>query len=365
MQIPLVDLKAQYAEIKDEIDEAVRGVIESAQFINGPNVKSFEASFAKFCGCKRAVGVSSGSSALVVALKAAGIKEGDEVITTANTFIATAEAISQMSAKPVFVDVERETYNMDIEKLRKAITPKTKAIVPVHLYGYPTDMKPLMEIAEKKNLAVIEDCAQAHGTEYKGRRVPVSGIGCFSFFPAKILGCYGDGGGIICNDEEFADRAAALKDHGRMPGEKYIHSLIGYGERLDEIQAAILNAKLKHLDKWIEKRREIAHFYTKSLNGAGVPKEAEKNKHTYYMYVVRHEKRDLLQASLKKEGISTGVHYPVPLHLQPAYSYMRLGEGAFPEAENAAKEILSLPLYPELEREQQEYVIEKVNGFVK
>lgn len=363
MQIPLVDLKAQYTTIKAEIDSAIKSVIESTKFINGPNVKSFEESFAKFCGCKKAVGVSSGSSALVVALRAAGIKQGDEVITVANTFIATAEAINHMNAKPVFVDIDEETYNMDSEKLAQAITQKTKAIIPVHLYGYPADMKPILELAEKHDITVIEDCAQAHGTEYLGKRVPVSGIGCFSFFPAKILGCYGDGGGIVCDDEEFADKAAALKDHGRAKGEKYLHSAIGYGERLDEIQAAVLNVKLRHLEDWIEKRRHLARRYSKELKSVITPTESENAKHAYYMYVIRHKERDRLQKYLTAQEISTGVHYPVPLHLQPAYSYLGIQKGAFPKAEMSANEILSLPLYPELTEEQQTYVIEKLNIF--
>jgi dTDP-4-amino-4,6-dideoxygalactose transaminase len=357
MAIPLVDLKAQYLTIKDEIDSAIQDILDTTKFINGSPVKNFEEELAEFCGCKCAVGVSSGSSALFLALKSYGIKEGDEVITVPNSFIATPEAIVQCGATPVFVDVSESTMLMDPTKISAAITEKTKAIVPVHLYGQICDMDPIIEIARKHNLSVIEDAAQAIDAEYKGRKLPISETATFSFFPAKNLGCYGDGGAVITNNPEIAKKVAKLKDHGRIS--KYESDVIGYGDRLDALQAAILTVKLRHLSSWSEKRKSHAHHYNQlfqEINSVTLPTEEEYSKHVYYMYVIRTKNRDALMTALKEQGIGTGIHYPLPLHLQPSLKYLGYKEGDFPIAEEAAKEILSLPMFPELTLEQQNYV---------
>ncbi len=360
-KIPFVDLKAQYREIKEEIDDAVKDVLDNTAFIMGERVSNFEDRFAEYCNAKSCIGVSSGTSALLVALKAAGIKQGDEVITTPNTFIATTEAISELNAKVVFADIDRETYTIDPEKIKEKVTEKTKAIIPVHLYGQPADMDPIKEIAQENDLAIVEDCAQSHGAEYKGRKVPVSQIGCFSFYPGKNLGAYGDAGAIVTNDSEFAERAAMIRDHGRKKGEKYTHTIIGSNYRIDALQAAILNVKLKHLDEWIAKRRKNAQLYNDLLKDeVATPKEPEYSKHVYHLYVIRTKNRDNLQSQLKENQISTGIHYPIPLHLQPAYQDLHYKEGDFRDTEESTKEILSLPMYPELTEEQIKFIAEKI-----
>jgi dTDP-4-amino-4,6-dideoxygalactose transaminase len=364
MAIPLVDLKAQYLTIKPEIDCAIQNILDTTRFINGPPVKKFEEELAKFCNCKCAVGVSSGSSALFLALKAYGIKEGDEVITVPNSFIATAEAIVQCGAIPVFVDVDEKTMLMDPSLINDKITPKTKAIVPVHLYGQICDMDSIIEIAEKHNLVVIEDAAQAIDAEYRGRKLPISETATFSFFPAKNLGCYGDGGAVVTNNQQVADVVAKLKDHGRIS--KYDSDVIGFGERLDALQAAILSVKLKYLPFWSKRRQENAHFYNrflKELSSISIPFEEEELKHVYYMYVIKTKERDQLMNFLKEEGISTGIHYPSPLHLQKSLEYLGYKEGDFPITEKAAKEILSLPMFPELTEEQLNNVVIGVKKF--
>ena len=355
--IPLVDLRAQYAGIKSEIDSAITGVLESAQFIQGDAVRSFEAEFAQFCGVEHAIGVASGTAALHIGLRACGIGPGDEIITTPFTFIATVEAIAWTGATPVLVDIDPVTYNIDPAQVETAITERTRAVIPVHLYGHPADMGPLMEVAETRRIKIIEDAAQAHGAEYQGRRAGSMGIdGCFSFYPAKNLGAYGDGGMITTDDPEVAERVRRLRDHGRE--EKYTHIELGLGERLDTLQAAILRVKLRHLEEWTEKRRRAAAVYNSLLSelGIGLPQEMSYARHVYHLYVVRVPSRDSVLELLGREGIGAGVHYPIPIHLQPGYRYLGYGEGSLPNAERAAEEVLSLPMYPELTEEQAQSV---------
>ncbi len=357
--IPLVDLKAQYVSIKPEIDEAIGRVLTNASFVLGTEVSEFEDAFADYCDAAYAVGVASGTAALHLALSASGVGPGDEVITTPLTFIATAEAISYVGARPVFADVDPVTLNLEPSRVEAAITARTKAVMPVHLYGQPADMDPLLELGRIHNLAVIEDAAQAHGAEYKGRRVGQLGdLGCFSFYPAKNLGAYGDGGMVVSNDAELAERIRMLRDHGRKS--KYEHEFIGYGERLDALQAAILRVKLRHLDEWNELRRTAAHRYAEMLPPDRVtfPCEAEWTRPVYYMYVVRVPARDSVLNRLTASGIGAGVHYPVPLHLQPAYAHMGHARGDYPNTEQAADEVLSLPLFPEITEDQQSWVVE-------
>ena len=361
MKIPLVDLKANYLSIKNEIDEAIKRVIENSSFIMGKEVEEFDKNFANFINAKYSIGVGNGTLALHLALLTLGIKQGDEVILPVNTFIATSEAVSQCGAKPVFVDVEEDTYNINPSLIEKAITTKTKAVIPVHLYGNPCNMKEILEIAQKNNLKVIEDCAQAHGAEFENKKVGNFGeIATFSMFPAKVLGAFGDAGAVITNNEELANKISLLRDHGRR--KKYEHLIEGYNYRIDALQAAILNVKLKYLNNWIEKRREIANKYSKLL-GDVVITPKENGKHCYYMYVVRVKNRDKLQNYLKENNIETGIHYPIPLHLQPAYKHLNYKKGDFPVAEKHADEILSIPLYPEMTDEQINYVCEKIKEF--
>jgi len=360
--IPLVDLKAQYASIKDEIAAALKDVLDNTAFILGENVEKFEENFAKYCGAKHAIGVSSGTSALHLSLVACGFENGSEVLTVPNTFIATTEAVEHAGLKPVFVGIDKDTYTLDPTKIEAAITEKTRAIIPVQIYGQSCDMDPILEMAEKHNLRIIADCAQAHGAEYKGSRSKILGdAGCFSFYPGKNLGAYGDGGMIVTDDNELAEKIRMLRNHGRKS--KYEHLIIGYNHRLDALQAAVLDVKLKHLDAWTESRRKNAKLYDELLENVITPVEAEGRKHVYHLYVIRNKKRDELKEKLKESGISTGVHYPIPLHLQPAYSSMGIGEGSFPLVEEYADEILSLPIYPEMTDEQVKHVAENVNKF--
>lgn len=362
--IPLVDLKAQHDSIRAALDDAVADVIDRSSFIMGPQIKEFEAAFAQFCGCSYAVGVSSGTSALFLAMAACGVGPGSEVITIPHTFIATAEAATALGAKVVFVDIDPATYTMDTSKLGDAITERTRAIVPVHLYGHPSDMDAILDVARKRGIKVIEDCAQAHGAQYKGRKVGTLGdVGCFSFFPAKNLGALGDAGAVTTNDPEIARRISLLRNHGREG--KYEHEYAGYNERIDTLHAAVLNVKLPHLDRWNEARRSHAALYNELLASAGVtlPSEMPWARHVYHLYVVRCRQRDELQKHLQECGIATGVHYPIPLHLQPAYANLNYGVGDFPETEKAAKEILSLPMYPELTDAQVERVSSAILEF--
>lgn len=363
--IKFVDLKQQYSSIKEEILLAVNNVLDSSSFILGEQLKSFENEFAHYCNAKYSVGLNTGTSALHLALLASGIGKGDEVITTPNTFIATCEAISYTGARPRLVDIDERTYNIDAKKLENAITPKTKAVIPVHLYGQPADMGEIMETAEKKGIAVIEDACQAHGAEYCKKKVPVSGIGCFSFYPGKNLGAYGEGGSIVTNSKEFGEIIRAYRDHGQV--KKHVHKYIGYNYRLEEIQAAVLRVKLKHLDKWIEMRRKNARLYDEMLEGCdvAVPAEKEYNRHVYHLYVVRAKNRQKLAGHLSSKGIQTAIHYPAPIHLQEAYSHLGYKRGSFPVAEKCVDEILSLPMYPELKEEEISFVAKSVKEFLK
>ena len=359
MNIPLVDLKAQYRGIRSEVDVAIQNVIDHTAFINGPDVAAFEEEFAAYCNAKYGIGASSGTTALHLALVACGVGPNDEVITVPNTFIATTEAISQCGATPVFVEVDEGTCTMDISRIERALTEKTKAILPVHLYGQPADMDPILELARQHDLKVIEDAAQAHGAEYKGRRA--GGLGdaaAFSFYPGKNLGAYGDAGMVVTDDEEIAERCNVLADHGRK--DKYEHQVEGYNYRLDTIQAAILRVKLRYLEEWTEQRREHASRYNRLLAEATIetPVEANYARHVYHLYVVRVANRDAVLGRLKEKGVGVGVHYPIPLHLQPAYEGRGWRPGAFPVAERLAKECLSLPLFPELTVDQMQYVSE-------
>ena len=364
MKIPLVDLKVQYLSIKREIDEAIQRVIDNTAFIMGKEVERFEEEFARYCNVKYAIGTSSGTTALHLALIACGVGVGDEVITVPNTFIATTEVISQCGARVMFVDINEDSYNLNVDKLEAAITSKTKSIIPVHLYGQPSDLAPIIDIAKRYNLKVIEDVAQAHGAEYKGQKAGTFGdVGCFSFYPAKNLGAFGDAGMIITNNNEIAEKVSMLRNHGRLS--KYEHLVEGYNYRLDALQAAILGVKLKYLDEWTDKRRRNAALYNELLQDteAITPKEMDYAKHVYHLYVIRTTMRDKLQEWLESNDVSTGIHYPIPLHLQKAYAYLGYQRGDFPVTEVCADRILSLPMFPELSAGQIERVAELVRRF--
>jgi dTDP-4-amino-4,6-dideoxygalactose transaminase len=362
MNVPLVDLKAQYRSIKPEVDGAIQRVLDHTGFILGEEVRTFEAAFAAYLGASAAVGVASGTAALQLALQACGVGRGDEVITTAHTFIATAEPISNLGAIPVFVDIDPATFNMDPSCVEAAITPRTRAIVPVHLYGRPAPMDEIMQIAARHGLMVIEDAAQAHGARYRGRACGTIGaLGCFSFYPGKNLGAYGDGGAITSEDPELIARVRKLRDHGRIS--KYEHDEIGSGERLDALQAAILGVKLSRLAEWTASRRGHAHRYSELLAGTDLvtPTEDPDDEHVFHLYVVRSERRDALLEHLVNSGIGAGVHYPVPLHRQKAYR--GLPEVRLPATELAASQVLSLPMFPELTDEQIESVVDVIGRF--
>jgi dTDP-4-amino-4,6-dideoxygalactose transaminase len=364
MNIPLVDLRRQYLSIKKEIDGAIQEVIDKSSFIMGENVQEFEDEFAEFCGVKYGVGTSSGTAALHLALLVCEIKQGDEVITVPYTFIGTTEAVSYTGAKVVFVDIEDRSYTMDPEKIEQAITERTKAIIPVHLFGQPADMDNILAIAKKHNLVVIEDACQAHGAEYRGKKVGSLGdIACFSFYPAKNLGAYGDAGMVVTDNKELAEKVRLLRDHGR--NKKYYYQVEGYNYRLDAIQAAILRAKLRHLAEWTEKRRRNAKLYNELLKGSRVrtPVEMEYAKHIYHLYVIRTEKREQLYSRLKEKGISAAVHYLLPLHLQEAYRYLGWKKGDFPVSEACAKGLLSLPMFPELTQGEIEEIVQLIIKF--
>jgi dTDP-4-amino-4,6-dideoxygalactose transaminase len=361
--IPFVDLKAQYNSIKTEIDNAIQRVLDNTSFIMGDELKKFEEEFALFCNVKYAIGVANGSDALILALRACGIGEGDEVITVPHTFISTAEAISNVGGKVVFVDIDPKTYTIDVSTIEEKITKKTKAIIPVHLYGQPADMRPIMELAKKYNLKIIEDAAQAHGAEYQGKKVgSIGDVACFSFYPGKNLGAYGDAGMITTNNEEIANKLKMLRNHGRLTA-KYEHEIEGYSSRLDNLQAAILRVKLKYLNKWNDLRRRNAKKYNELLSNIGgiiTPYEADYAKHVYHLYVIRTEDRDKLREELKSNGVTTGIHYPIPLHLQPAYNYLGYKRGDFPVTEKASQEILSLPMFAELSDRQIEEIVKLI-----
>ncbi|MBN1478609.1 DegT/DnrJ/EryC1/StrS family aminotransferase [Candidatus Sumerlaeota bacterium] len=356
--IPLVDLKAQYRSVRGEIDEAIRETLESAAFIMGSRVSDFERAFADFCGARFGIATSSGTTALHMALIGAGIGAGDEVITPSHTFIATAEAICHCGATPVFIDVDPETMCLDPEQIEPAITPRTKAIVPVHIWGQLADMGAICEVAQRHGLRVIEDAAQAHGAELNGRRAGTLGdFGCFSFFPGKNLGACGDGGMVTTDDEGQAHRLRLLVNHGRHT--KYEHEMIGYNYRLDALQGAILSVKLRHLEEWTQARRRLARRYSERLADVdGISAPVERRGHVYHLYVIQCDDRDALARALSEEGIASGIHYPIPLHLQPCFSHLpSAGRGRFPVTERVVDRILSLPIYPEMTDEQQDRVV--------
>lgn len=367
MRIPILDLSQQYQSLKDEIISSMQKVMENTHFILGSNVKKLEQDIAAYSQVEHGIGVASGSDALLLSLLGCGIKQGDEVITTAFTFFATAGAIARAGAKPVFVDIDPKTFNIDPTKLEEAITDHTKAIIPVHLYGQTADMDAIQQIANKHNLYIIEDAAQAIGSKYKERPVGTFGTtACYSFFPTKNLGAYGDGGMIVTNDAEIAERIRVLRVHGSKP--KYYHHVLGFNSRLDELQAAVLNVKFKHLDEWSNLRRERAAYYTNALSEklqsyVKVPYEEPFNHHIYHQYTIRVQDRDQLQRFLKDQDISTMIYYPKPLHLQPVFEDLGYKEGDLPETERACEEALSLPMFPELKQEQQDYVIQKITEF--
>ena len=370
MNIPLVDLKAEYDSIKAEIDSAIQRVLQQGQFILGPEVKAFEEEMAAYCGTRFAVGVASGTDALHLALLACGIRSGDEVITTPFTFIATAESIAKCGALPVFVDIEPRTYNMDPTQIEPKITSKTKAIVPVHLYGQPAAMESILELAAKHNLRVVEDCAQALGAEHKGRKVGSLGdAGCLSFFPAKNLGAYGDGGMVVTNDPEIAGTVEILRKHGSKASYYYI--MPGFNSRLDALQAAILGVKLKHLDRWNEQRRGKASLYTRLLDqidGIEPPYVEEHDKSSCNYYTIRlvdsRLDRNKLREHLESRGIQTAVYYSLSLHLQEVYKHLGYKPGDFPESEQAQEQVLSLPMYPELSEMQIEEIVEALSEYI-
>ena len=359
MKIPLLDLKAEYQEIKPEVDEAINRVVNSAHFILGEEVENFEREFASFADAEHAIGVGSGTDALLLALLALDIGPGDEVITTPMTFIATAEAISLRGARPVFVDVNLDTHNIDPAHIERAITPRTKAVIPVHLHGQPAEMDPILDVARGHGLAVIEDAAQAHGAQYKDRKVgTLADLACFSFYPGKNIGAYGDAGLITTNDPGLAHKVRLLRDHGRTS--KYEHELLGFNWRIDALQAAILRVKLSHLAGWNQQRQRIASQYDMLLQGAALhtPIVPQGIKPVWHHYAIGVQNRDAVQKRLKDEGIETGVHYPIPLHLQPAYKLLGHNAGDFPNAEQVAQTTLSLPMYPSLVNDQLQFVAE-------
>ncbi|GAB4503716.1 MAG: DegT/DnrJ/EryC1/StrS family aminotransferase [Anaerolineales bacterium] len=349
MNIPLVDLTAQYRAIKDEIDAAVFSVLESGRFILGPQVSAFEGEVADYLGVKHAVGVASGTDALLIALRALGVGAGDEVIVPAYSFFATAGAVLSVGARPVFVDVQPGTYLMDVAQIEAVITPRSKAILPVHLYGQPADMDEILSLAHKHHLAVIEDNAQAFGAAYKGKKTGAIGeIGCLSFFPSKNLGGYGDGGMVTTNDDRLAEQARMLRTHGWK--KKYYPEMLGYNSRLDELQAAVLRVKLRHIEAWNRRRREIAAAYNRLLADlpVGLPGEAPDRTHIYHLYVISFSQRDELQQQLREAGIASEVYYPQPLHLAEPCRALGYQAGQFPVAERSSKELLALPIYPEM-----------------
>lgn len=351
--IPFVDLKAQYASIRTEVNAAIQGVLDSCQFTLGAEVAKFEEEFAAYSGASIGVGVNTGTSALHLALLAADIGPGDEVITVPFTFVATVAAICYTGARPVFVDIDPVTFTMDPSQIEAAITPRTKAILPVHLYGQCADMDPILEVARRRGLKVIEDAAQAHGAEYKGRRAGSMGdMACFSFYPGKNLGAYGEGGMVVTNEPKYARTIRMLRDWGAE--KKYEHVLKGYNFRLEGIQGAVLRVKLRYLERWTEARRAAAGRYDVLLSGTGVPTPIAMpyNRHVYHIYAIRTSARQSWQDALAAAGVQTGIHYPTPVHLLPAHSDLGYKPGQFPHAEKAAQEVLSLPMFPELTEEQ-------------
>lgn len=366
VQVPFVDLAALYREIQAEIDAAISRVLHSGWYILGPEVERFEEEFAGYCGVLYAIGVASGTDALHLALRALSIGLGDEVITVAHTAVATVAAIELSGAHPVFVDVDPETYTINPTRITAAINEHTRAIIPVHLYGHPADMEPILEIADHHNLRVIEDCAQAHGAQYRGRPVGSWGdVGAFSFYPTKNMGALGDGGAVVTANAELADRLRLLRQYGWR--ERYVSESTGFNSRLDEIQAAILRVKLHYLDGWNSARRQWSARYAQLLADTPLilPGERTDSRHVYHLYVVQAMQRDALRTCLKAQGIVTAIHYPVPVHRQPAYARLGYGPDSLPITERLAQQVLSLPIYPQLRREQMEAVVQATSKFYR
>jgi len=367
MKVPFLNLKAQYDAIAQELELSIKEVLGSCAFSGGPFVERFEGEFASFCGCSYAVGVGTGTEALWLALLAVGVKPGDEVITAPNSFIATAEAISLCGAEPVFVDVDDNSYTMDPALLEQAITSRTKVIIPVHLFGQPADMDPILSISRRHGIAVLEDACQAHGAEYKGRRAGSMGdAGCFSFYPGKNLGAYGEAGCVVTNSRELAEKIRLLRDHGQ--ARKYYHDVIGINGRMDGIQGAILSVKLKYLTAWNDQRLHHAASYTRMLHDVvalKTPTVMPYANHVFHIYAVRSANRRVVMDALAERGIACGVHYPVPIHLQRAYAYGKQREGSFPVAERCANEFISLPMFPELTQEEISYVCSELKRVVE
>ena len=382
MKVPLLDLKAQYGAIKAELDDAVARVMESQLFILGPQVRECEEAIARYCGCAHGVGVSSGTDALLICLMAEGIGPGDEVITTPFTFFATAGSIARVGARPVFVDIDPVSYNLDVAQIEAKVTPRTRAIIPVHLYGQMADMDAVMQVAKQHGLIVIEDAAQAIGAEHRGRRAgSVGHYGCFSFFPSKNLGGAGDGGMVVTQDSQRAEKLACLRAHGAEP--KYYHQVIGGNFRLDSLQAAVVSVKLRHLDSWTAGRQRNAERYNQLLAETGLPiadtaayaskpsppaclyvPKVVTDRHIFNQYVIRTGRRDELKAALQEKGVGTEIYYPVPLHLQECFAYLGYKAGEFPESECAARETLALPIYPELSEPQARHVAQSIAEFL-
>lgn len=365
MIVPFVDLKTQYQSIAGEIDQAMAAVVVNADFVLGKDVGLFEQEFADYCEASCAVGLDSGLSALELTLRAYGIGEGDEVITVSHTFIATVSSISCTGARPVLVDIDRDTYNIDILQIENAITSRTKAIIPVHLYGQPAEMDKILEIARDRNLLVIEDACQAHGALYRGHRVGALGdAGCFSFYPGKNLGAFGDGGMFVTNDAAIAERVRMLRNYGQ--SEKYHHVFKAYNRRLDTLQAAVLRVKLRYLEEWNASRQRAARLYDellKDVNGVTTPRLVPDSSHVYHLYVIQHPQRDALMSYLREHGVSPNLHYPLPVHLQPCYADLGLQRGSLPVTEHVASTVLSLPMYPEITAEQIQHVCNHIESF--
>jgi dTDP-4-amino-4,6-dideoxygalactose transaminase len=367
MKVPFLDLNSQHAPLRGEIDHAIRQVIDESAFAGGPYVARFEAEFAAYCGAPYAIGVGSGTEALWLSLLALGVGPGDEVITVPNTFMATAEAITYCGATPVFVDVDEVTYTMDAAALERAITPRTKVVIPVHLFGQSADMDPILNVARAYDLFVVEDACQAHGAEYKGQKIGTLGdAACFSFYPGKNLGAFGEAGAVVTSSAELQEKIRILRDHGQ--ARKYHHTMVGWNCRMDGIQAAVLRVKLRHLEKGNQLRRLHAAHYDRALEGFAevvIPARSAGTLHVYHIYAIRVQERDEVMQSLTRKDIGCAVHYPVPIHLQEAYSNLGYEQGAFPVAERCAATFLSLPLFPELSTAQAEMVIQAVKEAVK
>lgn len=365
MSVPLVDLRAQYVQLQDEVLPVLQEVAASGVYALGPRVRAFEEAFAAFLGVRHCVAVNTGTSALHLALLCAGVRPGDEVLTVPMTFIATTWAVSYVGATPVFVDVEPERCTMDPDQVEARITRKTKAILPVHLYGQPADLEPLLDISERHGIPLIEDAAQAHAAKYHGRAAGTLGLcGCFSFYPGKNLGAYGEGGAVVTNDDAVAERLRALRDHAQSV--RYHHEEVGFNYRMDAIQGAVLEVKLRHLADWTEARARLANRYREALADLPLrlPRAVDDSEHAWHLFVLRHAERDRIKRQLEARGVAAGLHYPVPVHLQKPYLHLGHRPGSFPVAEGIARECLTLPLFPEMTEEQQDYVIDAVRGSV-